>query len=213
MLELDILVVGPVETNCYIVSNNSKEALVIDPGDDSNKIISFLDKKGLKPLAILITHGHFDHIDGADGLRRIYNIPLYVHEEDEQLLYNANLNCSLLFNLPAVTIDKADELITKDQELKIGDFNVEVVHLPGHTPGHVLYIFKEMGWVFCGDVVFEGSVGRTDFPLSNTKELFEGIKESILTLPSDYTLYPGHGNKTTVGKEYETNPFFSIFRK
>ncbi len=205
---------GPVQTNCYIVSNKNKECLIFDPGEEGARLVKELRSKGLKPLAILLTHTHFDHIGAVDALREVFDLPLYVHEKEVSWLADPLKNGSGKYaELPNYTVNApSDEHILRTEgELTIGDFTFNVAHTPGHSPGSVSFIFKEDGFAIVGDTLFERSVGRTDLFGGSTDVLLKSIHNKLLSLPEDTIIYPGHGNYTTPAAEMDQNPFLNGF--
>ena len=205
---------GPVQTNCYIVSNINKDCLIFDPGEEGARLVKELRGKGLKPLAILLTHTHFDHIGAVDALREVFDVPLYVHEKEVSWLADPLKNGSGKYaELPNYTVNApSDEhIIRKEGDLTIGDFTFNVAHTPGHSPGSVSFIFKEDGFAIVGDTLFERSVGRTDLIGGSMDVLVKSIHNKLLTLPEDTIIYPGHGNYTTPAAEMNQNPFLNGF--
>jgi hydroxyacylglutathione hydrolase len=184
------LVVGPYQANCYILGcKETKEGVVIDPGDEVLRIVKEISENGLKILYILITHGHIDHIGGAGELKQITKAPLYIH------------------NLDALGLRfRPDGYLYDGQKLHFGTYSISVIHTPGHSPGGVS--FHSPGAIFTGDTLFAGSIGRTDFPGGDHNKLIDGVVTKIFPLGDDVRVYPGHGPTTTVGRERLTNPFF-----
>jgi hydroxyacylglutathione hydrolase len=212
MLKIKGYPLGPIQTNCYIVQDDEGFCIIIDPGEEGSRIVSKVKKEGLTPLAILLTHAHFDHIGAVDTVRDKFHIPVYIHKDEADWLGNPTLNGSARYpGLPLVKNKNAENLIAEDGEMKIGPFTFEVRHTPGHSPGSVSYIFEQGRFAVVGDTLFNGSVGRTDLPGGNTALLLSSIHEKLLTLGNDYVIYPGHGPSTTTGKEQDTNPFLNGF--
>lgn len=208
MFTIHGLELGPVQTNCFIVKADTKECLIIDPGEEDMQIKSYLDENGLQPLAILLTHAHFDHIGAVDALRDAYAIPVYLHEKEQDWLSEPQLNGSGKYAfIPDVQVRAADHLISTESELEIGPFTPRIIHTPGHSPGSVSFVFQESGFAVVGDTLFRGSIGRTDLVEGSLPTLLKSIRESLLTLPGDFMLYPGHGPETTPDVESKTNPF------
>lgn len=200
------MVVGALQTNCYFLHNTeNNEAVVIDPADKGQKIYEELQKKGITVKAILLTHGHFDHVMGVDELRRASGAKVYLGKEEEKLISNTELNLSAMFGTLFTT--KADVFVKDGEELELAGIKIKVIHTPGHTIGGVSYYLEEEGILVCGDTLFAGSVGRTDFPSSSGAELGRSIREKLFKLPEDVYVYPGHGPSTTIGYEKENNPF------
>ncbi|MEA2077629.1 MAG: MBL fold metallo-hydrolase [Candidatus Marinimicrobia bacterium] len=192
--------------NGYILSKNG-EALIIDPGDAPEIFKSKLKKKGLTLLAILATHGHIDHVYGAAKLCEYYSVPFIMNGQDQAWLDAVEPMCHQ-FNIDYIGTAKIDKNILKDTELKIGDFDLKIIHTPGHTPGSVCYLFDDI--LFSGDTLFYRSVGRTDLPRSDGNLLRRSIVEKLFVLPKDTKVYPGHMNSTTIKEEIDHNPFIIL---
>jgi hydroxyacylglutathione hydrolase len=212
MMNWERIPLGALQTNCYVVWNEKNQCLVIDPGEEGEKIISFLKDKQLKPLAILLTHAHFDHIGAVDVLRERYSIPLYVHEKEAKWLLDPALNGSQLFMMgEMIRLKPADYVLTSEDTLQIENFSLELFATPGHSPGSISFYIKEMNAVIAGDTLFMGSIGRTDLPGGNHKELLASIHDNLLVLPEETAVLPGHGPETTIGNEMDSNPFLNGF--
>ncbi|SHE84754.1 Glyoxylase, beta-lactamase superfamily II [Atopostipes suicloacalis DSM 15692] len=209
MLQVNALTVGPAQSNCYIISNpENHEALVVDPGAEPTTLISRIEELKVKPVAILLTHAHYDHIGAVDTLRDRYEVPVYLAAEEEEWLSNPNKNLSAMLG-ESVTARPAEYLFKPEEVIEIAHFTFKVVATPGHSPGGVSFIFEDDEFVITGDALFAGSVGRTDFPGSEPKELIPNIRQKLFTLPSSFTIYPGHGESSTLAHEMTTNPFFN----
>lgn len=203
---------GPLQTNCYILWNTTNDCLVIDPGGEGEKLIQWLENQSLSPLAILLTHAHFDHIGAVDQMRDHFSIPVYVHEKEAQWLLDPSLNGSQLFMMgELIRLKPADYILTNEKNLKIGDFQLQLFETPGHSPGSISYYVQECGIVLAGDTLFMGSIGRSDLPGGNQKELLASIHDKLLTLPEDTTVLPGHGPETSIEAEMDSNPFLNGF--
>lgn len=212
MLKIEQMELGPVQTNCYVVSDSDKNALIFDPGEEAEKVKALLKKRGHTPMAILLTHAHFDHIGAVDELRASYRIPVYLHNLEKDWLSRPNLNGSGKYAaLPDYRIKDADVLIRNEKELVIGNFTMHLLHTPGHSPGSVSFYFKEDGFAVVGDTLFRGSIGRTDLIDGSERVLLQSIRSSLLTLPAGTVLFPGHGEDTTPGEEKARNPFLRNF--
>ncbi|UII54842.1 MBL fold metallo-hydrolase [Cytobacillus spongiae] len=203
---------GPLQTNCYIISNRAKVCLIVDPGGEGARLINHLQKRNLKPQAILLTHAHFDHIGAVDDVRNHYNIPVYVHEKEASWLMDPALNGSHYFlTSNAIQMNKADQLFVKEEMKTVGDFTFQILYTPGHSPGSVSFYFSEGEFVVAGDALFNGSIGRTDLPGGNHQQLLTSIHEKLLSLPEDTHVLPGHGLTTTIIDEMDSNPFLNGF--
>ena len=208
-LNIRTIVSMPFEENTYVVWRpGSLEALVIDPGLEPNLILEFLRDEGLSVVAILNTHGHADHIGGNEALKKAYpNAPLVIGADEKHLLIDANANLSAPFGFPIVS-PPADRTVREGDVLEYAGIRLEVLDVPGHSPGHVVLVHRsEPPLVFGGDVLFRGSIGRSDFPGSDGELLFKGIHTKMFALPDGTVVYPGHGPTTTIGHEKHTNPF------
>lgn len=208
MLKINQMELGPVQTNCYIISNDLNECLIFDPGEEGKRVADFLNKKKLKPLAILLTHAHFDHIGAIDDLRDQFAIPVYLHRLEKDWPARPNLNGSGKYPaLPDYRMREADILLDQETALEISTFKMELFHTPGHSPGSMTFSFGAEGFAIVGDTLFRGSIGRTDLIEGSEPKLLRSIKDSLLTLPEHMILYPGHGPETTPLEEMKFNPF------
>jgi glyoxylase-like metal-dependent hydrolase (beta-lactamase superfamily II) len=208
-LNIQTLVSMPFEENSYVVWLPGRtDCLVIDPGLEPELILDFLREQGLTPAAVLNTHGHADHIAGNEALKRAFpDAPLVIGANETRLLLDPQANLSAPFGL-AIVSPAADRTVAEGDTFEAAGMKLEVLDIPGHSPGHVVFVYRGTPpRVFGGDVLFRGSIGRTDFPGSDGEQLFDGIRRKLYTLPPDTVVYPGHGPVTTVGHERETNPF------
>ena len=212
MLNIRTFPLGPLQTNCYVVSNKDKQCLIFDPGEQGEAFIKEIRRLNLKPLAILLTHAHFDHIGAVDVVRESFNIPVYIHHNEKNWLTDSTKNGSARFReLPLVEGKPADKLIEGEGIMEIGSFSFYMFHTPGHSPGSITYWFEEDQFAIVGDTLFQGSIGRTDLPYGNHKELIQSIHNKLLTLPEQTVCYPGHGQPTTPADEMNQNPFLNGF--
>ena len=207
-LNVGCIVLGILENNCYFIHREGEsEAVFIDPNSQGDRLFVRLREKGLEIKAILLTHGHFDHIMGANEMRNVSGAKIYALEEEAELLADPQMNSS--FKVGKSYTVKPDILLKDGDVVTVGSINLKVIGTPGHTIGGCCFYFEEARMVICGDTIFAESVGRTDFPTGNMKKLLASIEDKIFTLPEDTKLYPGHGPATTVGHEKENNPFFN----
>lgn len=205
-LRVEQYVVGPVQTNCYFAINDeTKEMLVIDPGANADRLAEIIKEEKLNPAAILLTHGHFDHAGGAAELAKCFGIKVYAEEHEKETLENPALNLSGWEGKELVY--HADRFLKDEQEIDLAGFHIRVFHTPGHTVGGCCYFFSYQNAVFSGDTLFAQSVGRTDFPKGSMSELIRAIKEKLMVLPDDVTVYTGHNEITTIGTERMYNPY------
>lgn len=205
-MEITILTVGPIQTNCYIINREgSSDCVVIDPGEEADKIASYVSRKGLKNQGILLTHGHFDHITGVSGLVSKIGGKVYAYEGEKELMMDPGQNGSVMMGYELAL---EPECLLRDGEiLSIAGMDLKVIHTPGHTRGSCCYYAEEEKILFSGDTIFMESVGRTDFPTGSARELIDSVRNKVLSLPSDVKIYPGHGPETSVAYEMANNPY------
>jgi glyoxylase-like metal-dependent hydrolase (beta-lactamase superfamily II) len=214
-MEFSEIVVKPVisapfqEIGYVLYRKNGKDCLVIDPGLEPENFLELFENKGLNPVALLVTHGHGDHIGGISAIRAAWkSAKIYVGALDAEKLIDPVKNLSADFGFGLVT-PKADVLLKDGDKLELAGMSLEVRHVPGHSKGHVVYWIptEPKGMLFVGDVIFERGIGRSDFPDSEPAVQVPMIRSKILTLPDNTVIYPGHGDSTTVGAERRSNPF------
>ena len=200
------LAVGALATNCYIVGcEKTKQAAVIDPGDEADRILAAVREAGLKVTHVLLTHAHFDHIGAADEVVKTSGAPLALHPGDLPVLQAGG--GALFFDFQPPPIPAAVASLAAGQEIGVGELTLRVLHTPGHSPGHVTFYAPAEGALFDGDVLFAGGIGRTDMPGGSFEVLMRSIGEQLMTLPDDTVVYPGHGPATTIGRERRSNPW------
>lgn len=204
---IETLAVAPMMKNGYLLAcPEQKQAVYIDPGDEAELALSWLTQQGYQLQAILNTHGHMDHICGIRRVKESWDVPVYLHPQDS-FLYEALPKQAQWFGFQYDSAPPVDRFFEEGDTLQVGTFELKVIHTPGHSPGSVC--LRTGRHVFCGDLVFAGSVGRTDLPGGAPRLLIRMIREKILSLPDSTILYPGHGPSTTVGRERLANPFLN----
>lgn len=215
-LQLTTILSHPFEQNTYIATLKGRDdCVVVDPGLEPDKILRHLDRHGLTPAAILITHGHSDHIAGNVAMKKRWpSCPVVIGTADAPKLTDPWLNLSANFGVPMVC-PAADVTVNEGDTYEAAGFEWQVRTIPGHSVGHVVFLWEgqEPAVVFVGDVIFAGSIGRTDFPDGNHRQLLLGIRSKLFTLPDSTILLPGHGEATTVGEEKRSNPFVGLGAK
>ena len=204
-MTLETIIVGPLEVNCFILYDDDKNAMIIDPGDNGEAILKRIDTLGLSVKKLINTHGHFDHI-GANGfLKEKTGAELLIHGEDEEFLDHADIAASA-FGLTCEPSPPPDVRLKDGDVIETGSIKLEVIHTPGHSPGGISLLGGHK--LFTGDTLFSGSVGRTDLVGGSHEELLRSIKDKLFKLGDTVEVYPGHGSFTTIGDEKRYNPFF-----
>ncbi len=212
MIKIEKFVVNPLGENSLVVSDETGECIFIDPGffydEEKDEIRTYITENKLNPVKITNTHCHFDHIMGVEFIREEYGIALHAHADDafwiEKVQEQANR-----FGFEVKPVNPIDAYLTENDKIKFGNTELDVIHVPGHTPGHVVFYNKEAEVLIAGDVLFYGSIGRTDLPGGNHNDLISNIKNKLFPLPDTTKVYCGHGPETTIGFEKSTNPFLT----
>jgi glyoxylase-like metal-dependent hydrolase (beta-lactamase superfamily II) len=202
------LTLGPIQANCFILGcEQTREAVVIDPGDEGDRILMSLAEEKLTVKAIANTHGHFDHVGANSEIKRATGAPLMIHAQDAPMLGQLSQHAAA-WGLKAEDSPAADRELVDGDEIIVGqEIRLKVLHTPGHTLGGVSLYSEKTGDVFVGDTLFAGSIGRTDFPGGDYNTLISSIHTKLFTLPEDVKVHPGHMHETTIGQEKRTNPF------
>ena len=199
-IKIRSVLVSECYTNCYLCMNTeTKEGFIVDPGDDELKISANVSHIEMKPVAILLTHGHFDHIGAVEKLKKRYDIPVYASEVEDRLLLDNRANLSSMFGEP--TMICADKFLRDGENVNIAGFDIKFILTPGHTPGSGCYYIDDENVLFSGDTLFHASRGRTDFPGGSEAAIINSIKEKLLKLPGNTDVYPGHMDTTKIDNE------------
>ena len=209
-MKIDRLMLGVYETNCYVLrsSETARDCLIIDPGLGAGKLINFLKEHELNPLAVVLTHGHIDHIAGVAALRTEFpDIRVHIHKLDADMLTEPHTNLSAMTG-GNFSIEPAEFYLDEQSIIEQAGVKLSVLHTPGHTRGGICLYSEDEGIVFTDDTLFADSIGRTDFPNGNMSQLLNGIKEKLFRLPDETKVYPGHGPITSIAQEKAHNPFF-----
>lgn len=213
-VRIDGVALGPFQTNCYVVSDPSdaaRECWIVDPGFGPGPVIEAVRREGLRPVAILLTHAHADHIGGVEAVRRAFaGIPVRLHPAEDAFMTDPELNLSSFAGVP-VTAAPADGTLDDGDVLSLGGSRWRVLHVPGHSPGSVALVEDAAGEAIVGDTLFAGSIGRTDFPTSDPQAMRRSLEHVLMGLPDETRVHPGHGPATTVGRERRANPWLADY--
>jgi glyoxylase-like metal-dependent hydrolase (beta-lactamase superfamily II) len=203
----EILTVGPLQCNCTILGDEtSREAIVVDPGDEISRIVDVLNNHSLTVKQIIVTHAHIDHIAGAQRLKRLTGAPILYNQNDLPLVKMMDQQAGWL-GIPTPEVAPPDASLEEGQKVAVSGISGSILHTPGHTEGSVCLYLPQQKLLLAGDTLFAGSVGRTDLPGGNSRKLIQSIHKSLLTLPNEVIVIPGHGPKTSIGVERKSNPF------
>ncbi len=206
-MKIESLLLPVCGTNCYLLVNeDTSQCIIIDPGSASGKIIAGIDQRGYIPVAVLLTHGHFDHAGESAEVASHFGIKIYACDKEKEALEDASINLSAAFTGSPISY-KADVYLKDQEEVDLAGFHIRCLLTPGHTPGGCCYYLGYQGVCFTGDTLFAGSVGRTDFPGGSMSQIVASIRKQLLSLPEDTICYPGHGEATTVAEERVYNPY------
>jgi hydroxyacylglutathione hydrolase len=211
MLEIKSFEFSPIQENTYIVYNEFNDCAIIDPGcyydDEKDELVQYIDKMGLTPRMLLNTHCHLDHVFGNKFISEKYGLTLHIHENEKPVLAFAPAS-GLMYNLPFDNYTGDLVFLKENEIIKLGNDELNILLLPGHSPGSLGFYAKEEKFIISGDVLFYRSIGRTDLPLGDHETLLKSIREKLFTLPGETKVYSGHGPVTSIGDEKKENPFF-----
>lgn len=204
---IESIVTPGMGVNCYLVScDKTNKAILIDPGSGTKRIIKWLKELNKDITMIVLTHGHFDHIGSVEALRKELNVQVAIHQDDAEMLTNPVKNFSRYAGLD-IALLQAEITLQDNQELTVGEMKIQILHTPGHSPGSICLLTQE--GLISGDTLFDGSVGRTDLPGGDTRELIKSINNKLMVLDNDVRVFPGHEATTTIGRERDSNPFIN----
>ncbi len=207
-MKIEVLPVTPFQQNCsIIICEQTNKAAIVDPGGEVDRIKQRLEELKVEPEKILITHAHIDHAGGTADLAEALDLPIEGPAEPDSFWIDKLADQSRMFQFPEAKVFEPTRWLNQNDKVTVGNIELEVKHCPGHTPGHVVFInhTNKIAWV--GDVLFKGSIGRTDFPMSDHASLIQSIKDNLLTLEDDYQFISGHGPVSNIGSERRSNPF------
>lgn len=207
MLNLQIIPVSPFQQNCSVVWDEQKNAVIIDAGDDAERIIRFVESQQLNIQKVLITHAHLDHIMAVEKISRYFNAQIYGSHIADKALFEALPEICSQYGIESVPAFLPDHWLNEGDSLQVGTLSFDVRHLPGHSPGHIGFFNFEEKIAFSGDVLFKDSIGRTDLYQGNFETLINTIRTKLFDLDDDFVIIPGHGPHTTIGREKQHNPF------
>lgn len=212
MIQVQKFIANQLGENSYILFDETGECIFVDPGfyfdEEKEEIKDFISSSNLTPVKIVNTHCHFDHIMGVEFIRKEYGIPFHAREE-EAFFVNSAVDQALRFGIEMGSVSAIDQFIEDETQVLFGNSRLNVIHVPGHSPGHIVLHAEEEGLIMAGDVLFYGSIGRTDLPGGSYEQLISNIKNKLFILPDDTKVYSGHGPETSIGTERESNPFLT----
>ena len=207
-MKVIVIPVTPYQQNCsLVICEQTQKAAIVDPGGEVERILSTVKKHNVTVDKIILTHGHLDHVGGTEALAKILNIPIIGPEKEDAFWLNELEAQSKMFGFPKATSFLPTQWLEEGDCVEVGNINLSVLHIPGHTPGHVTLFDPISKQIIVGDILFHGAVGRSDFPRGSHDQLISGIKNKLLTLPEETVVFPGHGPTTTIAREKANNPY------
>ena len=210
MLKIKVFTFSPIQENTYVVYNEKNECIIIDPGcyfpEEQEELQAFINKNGLIPKMLLNTHCHLDHVFGNKFIAEAYDLTLRMHPKEEVVLQFAPTS-GLMYEMPFDNYQGEFIFLNEGDKIVLGEDELEIIHVPGHSPGSICFYCRAQNFIIGGDVLFNGSIGRTDLPMGDYQTLITAIKQKLFALPEDVIVYSGHGPETTIGNEKKSNPF------
>ncbi|AUC89580.1 MBL fold metallo-hydrolase [Alteromonas sp. MB-3u-76] len=209
-MKIVVIPVTPFSQNCSLIWDpSSMKGAFVDPGGNVEQLIKAAKDNYVEIEKIILTHGHLDHVGGTTAIASHFNVPIIGPHKGDKFWLDGLMQQSQMFGFPPASPFEPTQWLNDNDTISVGTLTLEVLHCPGHTPGHVALVERSSNRIIVGDIIFAGSIGRTDFPQGNQQQLIDSIKRKILSLPEDMMIYPGHGPTTTVGTEKATNPYVS----
>ncbi len=207
-MKIVVIPVTPYQQNCsLVICEETNKAAIVDPGGEVERILSAVKNHNVTVDKIILTHGHLDHVGGTEALAESLNIPVIGPEKEDAFWLNELEQQSKMFGFPKATSFLPTRWLEEGDHVEVGNIKLSVLHIPGHTPGHITLFDAVSKQIIVGDILFNGAVGRSDFPRGNHQQLISGIKQKLLTLPEETVVFPGHGPTTTIGRERISNPY------
>ncbi|MBB1271376.1 MULTISPECIES: MBL fold metallo-hydrolase [Psychromonas] len=207
-MKIVVIPVTPYQQNCsLVICETTKKAAIVDPGGEVERILAAVKNNNVTVDKIILTHGHLDHVGGTEPLMQRLNVPVIGPEKEDTFWLETLEEQSKMFSFPNTSSFLPTQWLEEGDVIEVGNIKLDVLHVPGHTPGHVALFDAQSKQIIVGDILFNGSIGRTDFPRGNHGQLITGIKQKLLTLPEETVVFPGHGPTTTIGREKVSNPY------
>ena len=207
-MKIVVIPVTPYQQNCsLIICEETKKAAIVDPGGEVERLLSAVKNHQVTVDKIILTHGHLDHVGGTEALAESLSVPIVGPEKEDAFWLDQLEDQSTMFGFPKANSFSPTQWLEEGEVVEVGNIKLEVLHIPGHTPGHIVLFDAASKQLIVGDVLFNGAIGRFDFPRGNFEQLISGIKQKLLTLPEETVVFPGHGPTTTIGREKMSNPY------